>query len=73
VGAVIPLLTLLLGYDELWFAMIVGGIGLFAVGAVISRLTAQPWWWGGLRQLALGAAAAAATYATGTLIGTTVP
>ncbi|GAA2671186.1 VIT1/CCC1 transporter family protein [Actinoplanes palleronii] len=69
VGAMIPLLTLILGYDNLWVALSAGGLGLFAVGALISRLTARPWWLGGLRQLVLGALAAGATFAIGTLIG----
>ncbi|MEV6298700.1 VIT1/CCC1 transporter family protein [Actinoplanes sp. NPDC051861] len=69
VGAVIPLLTLLLGYEQLWLALAVGGLGLFVTGALISRLTARPWWRGGLRQLLLGALAAGATYLIGALIG----
>ena len=69
VGAVIPLLTLLLGYDQLWAALAVGGLGLVVTGALISRLTARPWWQGGLRQLLLGALAAGATYLVGALIG----
>ncbi|GAA4591807.1 VIT1/CCC1 family predicted Fe2+/Mn2+ transporter [Actinoplanes octamycinicus] len=72
VGAVIPLLTLLLGYDDLWAALAVGGLGLFAAGAVVSRLTARPWWLGGLRQLVLGLLAAVLTYAVGALIGVNV-
>ena len=68
-GALIPLLTYLLGFDSLWLALAVGGLGLFTVGAVVGRFTARPWWKGGLRQLALGALAAAVTYGVGTLIG----
>ncbi|WP_231957075.1 MULTISPECIES: VIT1/CCC1 transporter family protein [unclassified Actinoplanes] len=69
VGAVIPLLTLLMGYDNLWAALAVGGLGLFAAGAVVSRLTLRAWWLGGLRQLVLGAVAAGLTYLIGSLIG----
>ncbi|MBL7253595.1 VIT1/CCC1 transporter family protein [Paractinoplanes lichenicola] len=69
VGALIPLLTYLLGFDSLWLALAVGGIGLFAAGAVVGRFTARPWWLGGLRQLVLGALAALATYGIGVLIG----
>ncbi|MBM2617660.1 VIT1/CCC1 transporter family protein [Actinoplanes sp. LDG1-06] len=69
VGALIPLLTYLLGFDSLWLALGVGGLGLFAAGAVVGRFTARPWWSGGLRQLALGALAALATYGIGALIG----
>ncbi|MET0422937.1 MAG: VIT1/CCC1 transporter family protein, partial [Actinoplanes sp.] len=69
VGALVPLLTYLLGFDSLWLALGVGGAGLFAAGAVVARFTARPWWQGGLRQLVLGALAAAATYGIGALIG----
>ena len=69
VGALVPLLTYLLGFDSLWLALAVGGAGLFAAGAVVGRFTARPWWRGGLRQLALGALAAAATYGIGAVIG----
>ncbi|GIF10403.1 VIT1/CCC1 transporter family protein [Actinoplanes teichomyceticus] len=72
VGALFPLLTLLLGYDGLWAALAVGGLGLFAAGAIVARLTARPWWLGGLRQLALGGLAAGVTYAIGILIGVSV-
>jgi VIT1/CCC1 family predicted Fe2+/Mn2+ transporter len=69
VGALIPLLTYLLGFDSLGLALAVGGLGLFVVGALVGRFTRRPWWLGGLRQLALGALAAVATYAIGVLIG----
>ncbi|MDG4837327.1 VIT1/CCC1 transporter family protein [Micromonospora sp. WMMD967] len=68
-GALIPLLPYLVGATELWLALAVGGLGLFAAGAVVARFTNRPWWTGGLRQLLLGAAAAGATYLIGTLIG----
>ncbi|BAL92190.1 putative membrane protein [Actinoplanes missouriensis 431] len=70
VGALIPLITLLLGHDSLGAALTVGGIGLFITGAVVARLTARPWWRGGLRQLLLGGAAAAATFLIGVALGT---
>ncbi|BFU42925.1 VIT1/CCC1 transporter family protein [Krasilnikovia sp. MM14-A1004] len=69
VGAVVPLLTYLLGFDSLAAALTVGGAGLFVAGAVVSRFTSTPWWRSGLRQLLLGAAAAGATYVIGALIG----
>ncbi|TDB80080.1 MULTISPECIES: VIT1/CCC1 transporter family protein [unclassified Micromonospora] len=69
VGALVPLATYLLGFTSLWLALAVGGVGLFAAGAVVARFTNRPWWLGGLRQLLLGAAAAGATYAIGALIG----
>jgi VIT1/CCC1 family predicted Fe2+/Mn2+ transporter len=47
-------------------------IGLFTTGAMVARITARPWWFGGTRQLLLGAAAAAITYGVGAAIGTHV-
>jgi vacuolar iron transporter family protein len=69
VGALVPLLPYLLGATSLALALAVGGLGLFVAGAVVSRFTNRRWWSAGLRQLLLGAAAAAATYLIGTLIG----
>jgi vacuolar iron transporter family protein len=69
VGALVPLLTYLFGVHNLWIALGVGGVGLFVAGAVVARFTGRPWWASGLRQLVLGALAAAATYLVGTLIG----
>ncbi|MFC4145443.1 VIT1/CCC1 transporter family protein [Micromonospora mangrovi] len=69
VGALIPLMTYLLGFTSLALALGVGGVGLFVAGAIVARFTNRPWWTGGLRQLLLGAAAAGATYLVGALIG----
>jgi VIT1/CCC1 family predicted Fe2+/Mn2+ transporter len=69
-GALVPILTFLLGFDSLLAASLVSAVGLFATGAVVSRIAARPGWVGGLRQLTLGAAAAALTYGVGALIGT---
>jgi vacuolar iron transporter family protein len=69
VGALIPLLTYLLGFTSLWLALGVGGLGLFVAGALVARFTNRTWWSSGLRQLLLGAAAAGATYLIGRLIG----
>jgi VIT1/CCC1 family predicted Fe2+/Mn2+ transporter len=69
IGAVVPLLTYLLGFDNLWLALGVGGIGLFVAGALVARFTGRSPWLSGLRQLVLGALAAAATYLVGALIG----
>ncbi|WP_129839185.1 VIT1/CCC1 transporter family protein [Streptomyces sp. RFCAC02] len=70
VGAVLPLLPYLLGATALWPAVAVALVGLFLCGAVVARLTARPWWFSGLRQLVLGAAAAGVTYGLGALFGT---
>lgn len=65
IGALVPLLTYLLGFDSLAAALAVGGVGLFTAGVVVSRFTQQSWLVNGLRQLLLGAAAAGATYLIG--------
>ncbi|MEV4678819.1 MULTISPECIES: VIT1/CCC1 transporter family protein [Actinomadura] len=70
VGAVLPVLPYLLGATSLWPAAIVAALGLFLAGALVSRITARPWWFGGTRQLLFGAAAAGITYAVGAVIGT---
>ncbi len=71
IGALIPLLSYLLGSSELWLALAIGGIGLFVAGAIVSRFTNKSWLLGGLRQLILGGLAAGATYLVGTAIGVT--
>ena len=70
VGAILPLLPFVLGATALWPAALVAGVSLFAAGAVVARITSREWWYGGLRQLLLGAGAAAVTYAVGAAIGT---
>ncbi len=69
VGALLPVLPYLLGATNLWPAALVAGVGLFAAGALVSRVTARSWWFGGLRQLVLGGAAAGITFVVGSLIG----
>jgi VIT1/CCC1 family predicted Fe2+/Mn2+ transporter len=70
-GAVVPLLPYLFGLSLLWAALLCGGIGLVATGALSSRFTPRPWWYAGLRQLLFGALAAGATYAIGAAIEVT--
>ena len=69
VGAAVPLLPYLFGVPLLWLALLLGGAGLVAAGAISARFTPRPWWSAGLRQLVFGAVAAAATYLIGTAIG----
>lgn len=69
VGALVPLLSYLLGFSSLWLALTVGGIGLFVAGALVARFTNRTWWISGSRQLLLGGLAAVATYLVGLLIG----
>jgi VIT1/CCC1 family predicted Fe2+/Mn2+ transporter len=69
IGAAVPLLTYLFGFNSLIAALAVGGIGLFAAGVIVARFTGRSWWRSGLRQLVLGALAAGVTYLIGVLIG----
>ena len=71
VGAVIPVLPYLLGSGTAAFAFSLGLslVALFGVGAAVSLLTGRGMLFSGFRQLAIGAAAAAVTYAVGTVIG----
>ncbi|MFJ3170275.1 hypothetical protein GTW69_26835 [Streptomyces sp. SID7760] len=71
-GALLPVLPYLLGAASLWPAVLLALVGLFACGAVVSRVTARSWWYSGLRQLVLGGAAAGVTYVLGTWIGSAV-
>jgi VIT1/CCC1 family predicted Fe2+/Mn2+ transporter len=70
IGAIVPLIPYLLGFESLWAGLICGGIGLLIAGGVAARFTRKPVWWAALRQLSFGAIAIAATYVVGTLIGT---
>jgi VIT1/CCC1 family predicted Fe2+/Mn2+ transporter len=47
-------------------------VGLFAIGVAITRVTSRSPWRSGLRQLAIGLAAAVVTYGTGVLLGVSV-
>ena len=69
IGALIPLIPYLLGFDSLAAGLGAGAVGLFVAGALASRFTIRSWWLGGLRQVGFGAIAAVATYLVGALIG----
>jgi VIT1/CCC1 family predicted Fe2+/Mn2+ transporter len=69
-GALVPVLPYLFGATVLWPAAVLSLLGLFVCGAVVTRVTSRPWWYGGLRQLVLGAVAATLTYAFGNAVGT---
>ncbi|MCX4646053.1 VIT1/CCC1 transporter family protein [Streptomyces sp. NPDC055059] len=71
-GALLPLLPYLLGASALWPAVLLALVGLFACGAIVAKVTARSWWFSGVRQLALGGAAAGVTYLLGNLFGTAV-
>jgi VIT1/CCC1 family predicted Fe2+/Mn2+ transporter len=72
VGAIIPLVSYLAGSSSLYLALAIAAVALFVAGAVVSRLTAQPIWYGGTRQLLLAALAAGVTYGVGRAIGTSI-
>jgi VIT1/CCC1 family predicted Fe2+/Mn2+ transporter len=69
-GALLPLLPYLLGADTLVATVVLTAAGLFGAGASVSRFTSRTWLYSGLRQLLLGGAAAALTYAIGSAVGT---
>ncbi|OBA88955.1 hypothetical protein A5633_08095 [Mycolicibacterium elephantis] len=72
IGAIIPLIPYLLGYESLWAGLACGGLGLLIAGAMAARITRRPLWFGALRQLAFGTVAITATYLVGTLLDTAV-
>jgi VIT1/CCC1 family predicted Fe2+/Mn2+ transporter len=72
VGAAIPVLPYAFGASTLTWSLILSLLGLFAAGAIVSRVTARSWWFSGLRQLLVGAAAAAVTFGVGSLVGTSI-
>ncbi|WP_258557959.1 VIT1/CCC1 transporter family protein [Rhodococcus sp. AG1013] len=73
IGAIIPLIPYLLGFESLVAGLAVGGFGLLLAGALAAHFTAQSKIRGALRQLVFGAIAVGATYVVGALIGIGVP
>lgn len=69
IGGIFPLVSFLLGSSSLVLALLIGAVGLFVAGAIVSRFTTRVWWLAGLRQLMFGAIAAGATYLVGMAIG----
>jgi VIT1/CCC1 family predicted Fe2+/Mn2+ transporter len=68
VGASLPLIPFLLGTaNGVAIAAAISGAALFVVGALLSLFSGKNAWLSGLRMLAIGAAAAAATYGIGSL------
>jgi VIT1/CCC1 family predicted Fe2+/Mn2+ transporter/rubrerythrin len=70
-GAAVPVVPYLFGGGGLIFAVSLGLslLALFAVGAGVSLITGRGPLFSGARQVAIGAAAAAVTFAVGRLIG----
>ena len=71
-GPLLPVQPNLLGATARWPAVLLALLGLFLCGAVVAKVTARSWWFSGLRQLALGGAAAGVTYALGSFFETAV-
>jgi vacuolar iron transporter family protein len=73
VGALIPLLPYLAGFDSLATALILAAIAAFVGGGVVSRITDRPFLRGAVRQLALATVAAGLTFAIGMLVHSVAP
>jgi VIT1/CCC1 family predicted Fe2+/Mn2+ transporter/rubrerythrin len=71
IGAIVPVIPYLFGDGLLVFGLALGLslAALFAVGAGVSLLTGRGVVYSGLRQVGIGAGAAAVTYLVGTLLG----
>ncbi len=68
-GALVPVVPFLVDGDALPWAIGLTLVALFLCGAVVTRLTSRPWWFGGLRQVLLGGAAFVLTFWIGSLVG----
>jgi VIT1/CCC1 family predicted Fe2+/Mn2+ transporter len=68
IGAIVPLIPYLLGYETLWAGLACGGVGLVIAGGLAARFTSTPIWWASARQLLFGGVAIAATYVVGSLV-----
>jgi vacuolar iron transporter family protein len=74
-GALVPVLPFifgLTGVTALIVASLLTGMALLATGAVVAILSGGPPLWRALRQLAIGAGAAAVTYLLGLAFATTI-
>ena len=69
VGALVPLLPYLLGFDALGVALGLSALAAIAGGGVVAQMTNRPFWRGAARQLILGAFAAGITYLIGMAVG----
>jgi VIT1/CCC1 family predicted Fe2+/Mn2+ transporter len=69
VGATVPLLPYLLGFDALGACLALSALAAVIGGGLVARLTGRPFWRGALRQLLLGGVAAGVTYLIGLAIG----
>ena len=69
VGAAVPLAPFLLGATSLLVPLVLALVSLFVAGVLVSRFTNRTALYSGTRQLVLGSAATAVTYAIGSLVG----
>lgn len=69
VGAIVPLIPYLLGFDALGVALGLSALAAVVGGGLVARLTSRPFWRGAIRQLILGILAAGITYLIGTAVG----
>jgi VIT1/CCC1 family predicted Fe2+/Mn2+ transporter len=74
VGAIPPIIPFVFigGTTAIVISLVLSGIALFAIGAVITRLTDRSPLKSGARQLGIGLGAAAVTFGVGAIIGTAV-
>ena len=68
-GALLPVLPYLFGATSMGPALVLTLLGLFLCGAFVTRLTPRTWWFGGARQVLVGAVAATVTYGFGVAVG----
>jgi len=69
VGALVPVVPFLVGGEALPWSIGLTLLALFLCGALVTRVTSRPWWFGGLRQVLLGGAAFVLTFWIGSLVG----
>jgi len=72
VGALIPLLPFLFGFDSLLAALLIAGVAAFIGGGTVSRITDRPFLRGAVRQLVLAGVAAGLTYGIGHVVSAAV-
>lgn len=71
-GAIVPLIPYLLGFESLWAGLACGALGLLITGALAAKFTRKAPWWSSIRLLALGGVAIAATYLVGSVVGVAI-
>jgi VIT1/CCC1 family predicted Fe2+/Mn2+ transporter len=70
-GAIVPVIPWFFGSSTPFFivSLVLGGLGMFAVGASVSLFTGRNFLFAGIRQLVIGSGAAAVTFTIGRVIG----